>query len=849
MIYENAEQIRALKSMKNVITEKAQIPENHDYDMNDNTRGVNLGRSGDIFKAYIPFFLYKPPFGYPRRDIDIANVRKLASSPFIWSIKKTIKDRITAIPWDIVVKDDREETPALHAKAQEIKHFFENPNRNFDSFSDVQSAFLDDILVFDSGAIEKIFDTNHKFSQMYARPGETFLKNTDIHGTLQDRDDFVDIQHNLLEGNYIKNPNMIHNSSSYNIAYSEVSAYFQYGWTPGSMPVPFGKREVIYAMLNPRADSVYGTSPVQILYEIILTLIYGSRYHLDMYVNNNIPQGIISLMNATPGQIDSFKQRLDERILNQDTFDQWRNKNFTIPVVNQDAKFTPWQLPSKQMEILEQQKWFWKVAFACFGINANEMGDTEDTSRANGMNQSRILKTKAIRPIVMKLQYIWNREIMPELDPEGIFEFKYNDYDIDEDVRVNELYEKKLAYMTVNEIREIENLKPIDGGDVLKSDMNPFGDMNNAPSGESMEKEQAGEKQIDDADKEEDEKVSTKSNDVEFHGKKGKWVTSRGKPLFITNDGVTLGADGNEFVDDSLNEKPPLEILAKYKRQKAGKGKELNIKDDKELQTILKHGHYSLISAGKNVNNPADKDLTPKQAAKRHLQLKKDLEKLGYIYTPVVGKYGEVEDSYLVMTHNPDEKEMVKLGKKYNQDSIIIVKSNKNRMVFTTGSNSGKGLKGDGFSKLEKNTDDNYTAIQTANETFKFSLNFDWDNVKPMIIKAFKVTEELSIELANEIGFNGDMHEFRMGLEIEQEHDATVKNDIISVAKIAKDHLDEDAKYYTKLIKFVEPDKKELLEMKAMPKRTAFEDSLTNLYRKLETTIIEEIKDDKQDSR
>jgi len=73
------------------------------------------------------------------------------------------------------------------------------------------------------------------------------------------------------------------------------------------------------------------------------------------------------------------------------------------------------------------------------------------------------------------LEFGWNSQLMPELDPSGLFKFHYNNYDIEEDFRKNELYEKKLDYMTVNEIRELEDLAPIDGGDKLKSTVSSFG--------------------------------------------------------------------------------------------------------------------------------------------------------------------------------------------------------------------------------------------------------------------------------------------------------------------------------------------------------------------------------------
>ena len=438
----------------------------------DGFSDIDVKPNQDMFKAYIPNFLYKPPFGYPRQDLDVFHVKQLANTPYVFGVIKAIKDRISAIDWSIDLDKDVEMTPALRKEQKRITQAIENPNGNYDSFNDIQRALVDDILTYDAGVIVKVFNMQQKYSQMFARAGETFLKNPDIHGYLGDRADFVEpTQLDLTKDT----PGT---RALYSSQYSNNAAYFQYGWTPGSLPVPFGKREIIYFSLNPRTDSVYGRSPVQVLYETILTLIYGGRYNLDAYINNNVPQGMVQLLNADNNQIKAFRNRLNQKVLENDEFDNYRNKGYYVPIVNTEAKYIPWQISSKDLEVLEKQKWYQKIVWQCFGVNASEMGETENSNKATDVGQARIIRKRAILPILKMLEYGWNNQLMPELDPSGLFKFHYNNYDIEEDFRKNELYEKKLDYMTINEIRELENLAPIDGGDKLRSTSNPFSSPN-----------------------------------------------------------------------------------------------------------------------------------------------------------------------------------------------------------------------------------------------------------------------------------------------------------------------------------------------------------------------------------
>jgi len=425
---------------------------------------INMDKS-DVFKAYIPYFLYKPPFGYPRTDTDILRCRKLAQTPYIYAVVKAICDRVNSVEYDIVYANPKDQNDANDKKREEIRGFFKNPNGNFESIYDLQRALVRDLLEIDAGVVVKVFNRTRKFRQIFVRDGGTFLINPNIFGYLGDREDFIDVPGSFTFVDDDHKSNM----KVYETLFADKAAYFQYGWTPGSLPVPFGKREVAYLMLNKRSDSIYGRSPVQVLTEIVYTLLYGGRHNLDYYVNNNIPQGIISLLNANEAQIKSFRERLQEHLNVKDIdFDNWRKQPYKIPIVNTDSKFTNWQISSKEMEILESQKFYQKLVYKVFGINPDELGDTEDSNRTIANEQSRIIKKRALKPILHSLEYMWNNEIMTELDPEGIFRFRYSDYDVEEDYRKNELNVLRMNYMTVNEVRQLNGLTEVPEGEMIR---------------------------------------------------------------------------------------------------------------------------------------------------------------------------------------------------------------------------------------------------------------------------------------------------------------------------------------------------------------------------------------------
>jgi len=166
-----------------------------------------------------------------------------------------------------------------------------------------------------------------------------------------------------------------------------------------------------------------------------------------------------------------------------------------------------------------------------------------------------------------------------------------------------------------------------------------------------------------------------------------------------------------------------------------------------ELSHTLSHGHFSIVSAGRNPNDPEESKMKPDDEFfhKRHEQLRDELENKGLSYTEVVGHYGGKESSYLVfhdpeeltaktvksvMVHHKDEKEakqnrktVEELGKKFKQDSVLHGSGGKNSLVFTTGKNAGKNCGGKGWKETPE-AKDYYTDIKLEGKNHtKFNLD------------------------------------------------------------------------------------------------------------------------------
>jgi hypothetical protein len=119
---------------------------------------------------------------------------------------------------------------------------------------------------------------------------------------------------------------------------------------------------------------------------------------------------------------------------------------FKFPIANQEAKFTPFQLDPKTMDIIAQQEWFAKILWACFGVTADEMGFTQDSNKAVSQTQTAVFKRKAVRPMLALIKYHIDKEIIAEWGEEAFksLEFKWDDYDLNEDIQRHTLYESQI---------------------------------------------------------------------------------------------------------------------------------------------------------------------------------------------------------------------------------------------------------------------------------------------------------------------------------------------------------------------------------------------------------------------
>jgi hypothetical protein len=175
-----------------------------------------------------------------------------------------------------------------------------------------------------------------------------------------------------------------------------------------------------------------------------------------------------------------------------------------------------------------------------------------------------------------------------------------------------------------------------------------------------------------------------------------------------------------------VTEKEVREVLKKFARRPKGMGEEKTIQTKRQLGIILGQTTFALMSAGRNPNDPEDMKLSDKQVKERYAQLLSDLKEEGYMYTQCRGKYVNPEESVMVMAHDADRENVISLGEKYKQESIVFCSHGKNQLIYSTGKNKGKvTMAGSGYADVPDATD-YYTKLPlSTGENIKFTMSLE----------------------------------------------------------------------------------------------------------------------------
>lgn len=422
--------------------------------------------------AIFPDWLFSSRLGQPR-NVNIPELRKLAKSSWIQMVENTLRKEVMTIPLELINVDDEDDNEHTDIK-NEIQDFFDNINEDGQTIIDLCIESISDIAEIDSGVWNKVFNMNS-----YAVKQEPVLN-----GYGQETQETVEQlvlkpfgQRKLAGvkaqngGSFLKNVDV----------YKRLLGYYQYSYRfPRWKPKYFSKDEIVFMIMNKRADSVYGFSPLQSVQQVIELLINSVRWNKDFFKSNMIPPAIVSLPGADPSSMKKLKKQWASKV---------KGRGHELLFQNTDAKVQSLITSPRDLEFLDGQKWYFHLAFGVYGMSPTEVGFHENVNRSSQEGQERVTVKNAIKPFLTLFENAINRHIIPELlqeeKPLVKAMFRPKDHTAEKIEHEQNMAELDRNVLSVNEFRKMKGRQAVPGGD-LELDKEPEMDPKNDPKNDSV---------------------------------------------------------------------------------------------------------------------------------------------------------------------------------------------------------------------------------------------------------------------------------------------------------------------------------------------------------------------------
>jgi hypothetical protein len=328
------------------------------------------------------------------------------------------KTQISAAEWDIMPFDP--EKPTSEILKNRIKSRFDRPNPAADSFRSFIEPIVEDILVLDAGAIEKVRTLRDEVAQLWPVDGGKIRVN------------------GLWDGG------------------TDEPRYY---WYPdGFLRAAFKNEDMLYLMANPATYRPVGLSPLETLKLTIDAELSGHTYNHRQVVNA-APDGMLDLgEGARPEQVDQFKSYWSSEVAGKGAM--------AFVGGTKNAKFIPFRASNRDMQFLEWQIYLVRKISAVFGLSPQDLGLTADINKATGQVQQENTEDRGIRPLLALLQDYFTREIVWDDGfggPDNNLAFRFTRLNLRETLNQAQVMKIQLAglpWRSVNETRKEQGLEP-----------------------------------------------------------------------------------------------------------------------------------------------------------------------------------------------------------------------------------------------------------------------------------------------------------------------------------------------------------------------------------------------------
>jgi HK97 family phage portal protein len=233
---------------------------------------------------------------------------------------------------------------------------------------------------------------------------------------------------------------------------------YEYQPTPTEKHILKPEQVVHYKYVNPNS-AFYGLGPLQACAVAADLSSSMNTYETSLMQNRAVPDMAL----VFPEDAAEPKQPEQKRIRKQ--FKQMYHKPGNLALLYGGAELKPIALTPREISYLQGRKATLNEIAADFGVPMSKL-TTDDVNRANAEAGDYSYMKDTILPRLRRVEQKINEQILPLYD-ERLFCAFDNPVPEDKDFRLKQVTEHlRVGYSSINEVRQFDNLEPVDWGDV-----------------------------------------------------------------------------------------------------------------------------------------------------------------------------------------------------------------------------------------------------------------------------------------------------------------------------------------------------------------------------------------------
>lgn len=230
--------------------------------------------------------------------------------------------------------------------------------------------------------------------------------------------------------------------------------------------------QLAYCVGNPRTHERvggYGFPEIEQLMVIITAHLWAQEWNIKSFSQGSTIKGILNIQGAVPpAQLESFRRAWAAQIAGV-------QNAFKTPILNASGlQWMPLQLSNQEMGYQLWLEYLLKCIGAIYQIDTAEFGfDLRGGAMAQPMfmstneAQQKLSKDKGLEPLLTFIADEFNRHVIWQIDEK--YELTFSGINAKTEEQAAQLrLQQGQNYMTVNEIRQLENLPKLkEGGDII----------------------------------------------------------------------------------------------------------------------------------------------------------------------------------------------------------------------------------------------------------------------------------------------------------------------------------------------------------------------------------------------